>query len=208
MQFSAGRSPDHPPGLIPVKDGTGGGCVNGRRIISVDAGSPVSPAFQVRHMAHDDENGRRHARRSSETPATDDIDLLTIAPVGVCFVIVKAREFDVKDAVTEPDPGSNPSDDASLSVLEDHADDPVVQELTSFIGSLSIDEQIDLVALAWLGRDDYGARDWPSVRAEAAAAHNERTAEYLLGMPLLADFLEEGFSLLGYSCEEFETGRL
>jgi hypothetical protein len=93
-------------------------------------------------------------------------------------------------------------------VLEDHPDDPVVEELTSLINSLSEDEQIDLVALTWLGRDDYSASDWPTVRAEAARARNERTAEYLLGTPLLADFLEEGLSLLGRSCEEFEIDRL
>lgn len=133
---------------------------------------------------------------------------LSISPEKVCFVIVKAREFDAKDAVTEPDPGSNPSDDGDVSVLEDHSDDPVVEELTSFIDALSEDEQIDLVALAWLGRDDYSAEDWPEVRAEAADAHNARTAGYLLGMPLLGDFLEEGLSVLGYSCEEFEIDRL
>jgi hypothetical protein len=93
-------------------------------------------------------------------------------------------------------------------VLEDHADDPVVEELTSLIDSLSEDEQIDLVALAWLGRDDNEASDWAEVRDEAARAHNRRTSSYLLGMPLLSDFLEEGLSMLGRSCEEFEIGRL
>jgi hypothetical protein len=107
-----------------------------------------------------------------------------------------------------PDPGSNPADDKDVAVLEDHADDPVAEELTSFINSLSEDEQVDLVTLAWLGRDDYSASDWPAVREEAARAHNERTAEYLLGMPPVADFLEEGLSMLGYSCEEFEIERL
>jgi len=137
----------------------------------------------------------------------DDTERLTISPEKVFFTIVKAREFDAKDAVTEPDPASNPSDDAS-AVLEDHSDDPVVEELTSFINSLSEDEQIDLVALAWLGRDDYSAEDWADLRAEAARAHNRRTAAYLLGMPQLGDFLEEGLSLLGYSCEEYELNRL
>ena len=61
---------------------------------------------------------------------------------------------------------------------------------------------------AALGRDDYSAGDWPAVREQAAHAHNERTASYLLGMPLVGDFLEEGLSLLGYSCEEFEIERL
>jgi Protein of unknown function (DUF3775) len=139
--------------------------------------------------------------------ATDESPL-TISPEKVCFVIIKAREFDAKDEVTEPEPGSNPADDMDIEVLEDHEDDPVVEELTSFINSLSEDEQIDLVALAWLGREDYSARDWPVVRGEAARAHNQRTAEYLLGTPQIGDFLEEGLSMLGYSCEEFELGRL
>jgi len=133
---------------------------------------------------------------------------LTISPEKVCFIIVKAREFDAKDVLTEPDPGSNPSDDMEAAVLEEHEDDPVAEEISSLINSLSEDEQIDLVALTWLGRNDYSLAGWPTVRAEAAREHNERTASYLLGMPLLSDFLEEGLSILGYSCEEFEIGRL
>jgi hypothetical protein len=145
---------------------------------------------------------------STENPPPDDEQNLTISPEKVCFVIIKAREFDAKDEVTEVDPGSNPSDDKDIAVLENHRDDPVVEELTSFINSLSEDEQIDLVALAWLGRDDYSANDWPTVRDEAARAHNQRTAAYLLGTPLIGDYLEEGLSMLGYSCQEFEIERL
>jgi len=145
----------------------------------------------------------------SKTKQTVNDELtLAISPEKVCFIIIKAREFDAKDETTEPDPGSNPSDDRDISVLEEHSDDPVVEELTSLINSLSEDEQIDLVALVWLGRDDYSAGDWSTVRDEAARAHNNRTAEYLIGDPLVADFLEEGLSKLGYSCEEFEIERL
>lgn len=134
---------------------------------------------------------------------------LSISPEKICFIVIKAKEFDAKDEVTEPDPASNPTDDGEAAVLEDHEDDPVVEELTAFIGALSEDEQIDLVALAWLGRDDYEAEDWPAVRADAESAYNRATtASYLLGMPLLGDFLEEGLSLLGKSCAEFELGRL
>ena len=146
--------------------------------------------------------------KQTETPDDEDESVLTISPEKVCFIIIKAKEFDAKDEVTEPDPGSNPADDKDTAVLEDHEDDPVIEEITSLINSLSDDEQIDLVALAWLGRDDYAASDWPAVREEAARAHNQRTAEYLLGTPLVGDFLEEGLSMLGYSCEEFEIGRL
>ncbi len=133
---------------------------------------------------------------------------LEISPESVCFVIIKARQFDVKDGVSESDPGSNPSDDKMTAVLEDHEDDPVVQELASFIGAMSDDQQIDLVALAWLGRGDYSADDWQSVGDEAFEAHNENTASYLLGIPMLGDFLEEGLPMLGYSCEPFEINRL
>lgn len=138
----------------------------------------------------------------------DSAPVLTISPEKVCFVIIKAREFDAKEPANDPDPGSNPSDDKEASVLEDRPDDPVVEEITSLINALSVDEQVDLVTLAWLGRDDYTAGDWAEVREEAARAHNARTASYLLGMPMLGDFLEEGLSMLGYSCEEFEIDRL
>jgi len=143
-----------------------------------------------------------------DIPEDGDAGVLTISPEKVFFVIVKAREFDAKDPVTDPNDGSNPTDDGEIAVLEDHRDDPTVQEIIAFINAMSVDEQVDLVALAWLGRDDYTAADWASVREEAAAAHNKRTATYLLGMPQLGDFLEEGLSLLGYSIEEYETGRL
>jgi len=38
--------------------------------------------------------------------------------------------------------------------------------------------------------------------------HSQRAGEYLLGTPLVGDFLEEGLSMLGYSCEEYEIERL
>src|SRR5579883_524025 len=94
---------------------------------------------------------------AGKPPEEEEVSL-SISREKICFIIVKAREFDAKDQVTEPEPGSNPSDDMDVAVLEDHEDDPVVEELTAFIDSLSEDEQIDLVALTWLGRDDYSAK--------------------------------------------------
>jgi len=127
---------------------------------------------------------------------------LSISTEKVCAIIAMARQFDVKDAVTEPDPASNPSDDGMRAVLEDHADDAVQMELLSFIRDMNLDEELDLVALTWLGRGDGDIEGWASLRAEAARAHNNRTGAYLLGTPLLADFLEEGLSQFGRSCED------
>jgi hypothetical protein len=127
---------------------------------------------------------------------------LSISPEKLRFIIAKAREFDVKDVVTDPGDASNSLDDGMLSVLEDHPDDPVVQELTGFIRAMTEDEQIDLVALTWLGRGDGDAADWEELRAEAARAHNNRTAAYLLGKPLLSNHLEDALSQLGISSDE------
>ena len=126
----------------------------------------------------------------------------------VCFIIMKARQFDVKEAETEPDPGSNPTDDNDAAILQDHGDDPVQEELTSLISELSDDEQIDLVALMWLGRGNYGTGDWDDLRAQAAEARNEHTAEYLTGEPLLADHLAAGLDAMGLSCADYEGEHL
>jgi uncharacterized protein DUF3775 len=136
------------------------------------------------------------------TAMPENVPELSIPTNKLCFLITKAREFDVKDVVTDPDDGSNPSDDAMISVLEDHRDDPVVKEIAAVIFAMSEDEQVDLVTLAWLGRGDGGVEDWDDLRAEAARAHNRRTASYLLGMPLLSDYLEEGLSQLGIAYDE------
>jgi hypothetical protein len=134
--------------------------------------------------------------------AVDNAPDLSIPTDKHCFIIEKAREFDAKDEVTDPDDSSNPTDDAMISVLEDHKDDPVVQEIASVIHDMSVDEQVDLVTLVWLGRGDGTLQDWDELHAEAARAHNNRTASYLLGMPLLPDYLGEALSQFGISCEE------
>jgi hypothetical protein len=131
-----------------------------------------------------------------------DSPALSISPEKVCFIIAKAREFDAKDVVTDPGDSSSAIDDAMLAVLEDHPDDPVVHELLGFIRALTEDEQIDLVALAWLGRGDGTIDDWKDIRAEASRAHNRRTGSYLLGMPLLPSHLDEALSQFGISCDE------
>jgi hypothetical protein len=133
---------------------------------------------------------------------------LTISSENICFIIVKARELDVQDALTDPDSGSNASDDRMIAVLEAQPDDPTLRELQAFIAALCEEEQTDLVALMWLGRGDGTLEDWLDLRDEAQQQHNNRTAAYLLGEPLLSDFLEEGLSQFGLSCAEFEIDRL
>jgi len=121
----------------------------------------------------------------------------------VCYIISKARMFDVKGGVVDPASGSNESDDGMREILEDFADDPTYQELMEFIRGLDEDEQIELVALAWIGRGTFDASDWDEALETAAGEHNAHTAEYLTGLPLLADYLEAGLEAFGESCTEF-----
>jgi hypothetical protein len=133
---------------------------------------------------------------------------LSISSEKVCYLIVKFREFDVPDVVTDPGDASNPSDDRMVAVLEAHADNPVAQEIRSFVADLNDDEQADLLALLRLGRGDGSLAEWEALRDEAVREHTAHIEPYLLGQPMVADYLEEGLSQLGFSCAEFEIDRL
>jgi hypothetical protein len=122
--------------------------------------------------------------------------MLGINPDKVRYVIAEARMFDGKEGDSDPDSGSNASDDGMADVLEDQSDDATPQILAEFIRDLDEDEQIELVALAWVGRGTFSVEDWDDAVAEARRAHNKRTAEYLFSLPMLGDYLEEGLSLV------------
>ena len=133
---------------------------------------------------------------------------LSISSEQVCYLIVKMREFDVQDIDTDPGDSSNPSDDRMVSVLEDHADNPVVQEIRAFVDALADEEKADLVALLQLGRGDREMDEWQALQDEAIREYVDHAAAYLLGQPQASDYLEEGLSQFGFSCAEFEIGRL
>jgi hypothetical protein len=133
---------------------------------------------------------------------TADEPTLAIATDKVAFIIVKAREFDAKEGDSDPDSGSNPIDDGDADVLEDNGDDPVQAELIGAIRELNEEEQINLVALAWLGRGTYEIGEWNEALDTARLEHNKRTAEYLLGLPMLGDYLEEGLAAFGESISD------
>lgn len=133
-------------------------------------------------------------------------DQLTISSETAFYIIVKAREFDEQVAPSDPDSGSNPSDDREVDVLEEDPDDTVEQELDAALGGLNIDEQLDLMALTWLGRGDFDS--FAQARKEAADMRDKHIAVYLKGTPKLGDYLEEGLAQLGYSLEDFEKNRL
>jgi hypothetical protein len=141
-------------------------------------------------------------------PETEDGPELTVDPETVCFLIIKAREFDVQVDPADPDSGSNAADDGEIDVLESRRDDPTYAELKGTLAALNEDELTDLVVLTWIGRGDYTVDDWEEAKEEARDNASKTTADYLIGTPLLGDFLEDGLSALGHSCEDLEAEHL
>jgi Protein of unknown function (DUF3775) len=113
---------------------------------------------------------------------------LEISSDKIGFVILKAREMAAKVAAWD--------------------DGATQAELKEFIRDLNEDEQASLVALAWIGRGSFAPEELDEAVATARAERTNRTEDYLLGMPLLPDYLEEGLDRLGYSVEDTEDDAL
>jgi len=127
--------------------------------------------------------------------------MLNLNPDTVCFLISKARVFHSQEGVVFPEITDSPSDDWALQALAAHSGDSVFQEFKSTIDDLEPDQQQEVVALMWLGRDEFSVDEWEAAREEARNSWTENTAEYLIGHPQLSDYLLEGLDLLGYSCD-------
>src|SRR5688572_18549506 len=101
---------------------------------------------------------------------------LSISSEKVCYLVVKAREFDVQDVDTELESGSNASDDRMIDVLEESKDNPVEQEVRIFVAELDEDEKADLIGLLRLGRGDGAMEEWQALRDEGMREHAGRVA--------------------------------
>lgn len=123
---------------------------------------------------------------------------MDLSPDQVLAFVDRARQYDMKVAPSDPDSGSNPSEDRNIDVLLDTADDPVAQEIQGFLVSLNVDQQAELVALAWIGRGDFEPEEF----ADAVALAHERSGDrgvtrYLLGIPNIGDLVNEGLAAMG-----------
>ena len=114
----------------------------------------------------------------------------------LAYIIEKAREYDAETAPVDSNSGSNPSDDNDVAILEATADNPTRQELAAALDALNEDQKIEILALTWLGRGDFDRGEWREALAQAGEIHNATETEYLIGTPLLADYLEEAIASL------------
>ena len=77
-------------------------------------------------------------------------------------------------------------------------------ELRAFIDRMGEDEQAELVAIMWIGRDSFDASDLQEAIATARQEATTPTADYLIGTPHLADNLEAGMEALGMDVQGVE----
>lgn len=124
---------------------------------------------------------------------------MDLNPETVFSLADKAQQFQITEQAAIPGDELSPSDDRTRRILAEDSDDPVFQELKTTIDDLEPDQQVSLVALMWLGRGDFSADEWDSAYERAGESWNDRSAEYLIGTPLLADYLTIGLEELGYT---------
>lgn len=132
----------------------------------------------------------------------DDVDL-GISLEAVAAIVDHARALQGTEEAGADPLGEDENSEAAL--LEEDPEDLTEESLRAFIAELNEDEQASLIALAWVGRGDYGPEEWDEARALAAERNEGRdTAEYLLQMDNLGDLLAEGVAAFGFSIEDVE----
>lgn len=107
-------------------------------------------------------------------------------------LILRARAYDSKEQIDdyERDPDSGETDAVEHLLTGDN--DPVRTEIEDWLSALDQEAQAELVALYWIGRGDYDGRDFPRAVRQAEERCTGPTAAYLLGAPMLGDYLEIG----------------
>ncbi len=128
--------------------------------------------------------------------------MLQTNPETICRLVELARSVHVREPATIPETPNSPADDWGRQMLADQPDNASAAEFKTIIEDLEPDQQQEVVALHWLGREDYSIEEWPELLVQAKQQWTPETAEYLLRDPLLADQLQEALSAHGYNCQD------
>lgn len=127
--------------------------------------------------------------------------MLNISGETVCRLVELARTFQAQEGVSFPGAGVDQDEDWVMQTLASHGNDPTLAEFRSIVDDLEPDQRRELVALMWLGRGDFTLEEWDEALEIAEAREATQTADYVIGHPLVSDYLEEGLAAFGLSCE-------
>jgi hypothetical protein len=129
---------------------------------------------------------------------------LSVSIESVCRIIQRAREYEALVPDSDPDEGSNATDDGQMDAIEDDGDNPAEEELRAMVDDLADDEQAEVIALAMVGRGTFDAGEW-SDAMDAAAEEIGDAADWMLGQPTLSTDLEAGLAAFDLSCDGLGT---
>ncbi|MFT6557113.1 DUF3775 domain-containing protein [Sneathiella sp.] len=130
--------------------------------------------------------------------------MLQIAVEKVCDLIINSLALNATLDSGGDDFSEIPTIDETME-FSPPKDDRYL-DLKRIIDKFNEEERQHLVALAWLGRGTFSLDEWEDALEEATQLEDTHISDYLVRMPQLGDYLEEGLAELGYSSEGFETG--
>jgi hypothetical protein len=134
---------------------------------------------------------------------------LAISTETVCELIEASRELaghtdpqSSRKNRAAPTDDDTDGDESAIHMIEQVRDDPTRRQIAEIIGTLNIEEQVNLLALLYLGGGDYEIDEWDDALAEARDRIASRDADFLIGDMAMPDRLEAGLQAFERTCDE------
>ncbi|GGC10374.1 hypothetical protein GCM10011363_28810 [Marivita lacus] len=107
-------------------------------------------------------------------------------------LVLRFNAVMAKEGTDISDLGGNATDDEVTATLQETEGDLSRNEITQEIESMNDEQQDALVALFWIGRGDAEPAAWEQTKALARQQHDGLVSRYLLGRPMVGEYLTEG----------------
>jgi hypothetical protein len=107
-------------------------------------------------------------------------------------LVLRFNAVMAKEGTDVSDLGGNATDDQVTATLQETDGDLSRDEITQEIESMNDEQQDALVALFWIGRGDAEPIAWEQTKALARQQHEGLVSRYLLGKPMVGEYLTEG----------------
>jgi hypothetical protein len=130
--------------------------------------------------------------------------MLKISTTKVARAIARAREHGDVAASWEHQIQKSFHEDLGDAILDSFEGDTTRGRLAEFIATLTRDEKASLLAVALIGRGSYSPQNLEEAVEAARAETVVMNDSYLIGIPLLAEYLREGMEKLGLPIAERE----
>ena len=119
----------------------------------------------------------------------------------VCDFIEAARELAGKVPETTGDRTTSGDDSPLHLSIEETDGDPTRQLMVEFVAGLNVEEQVDLLALIYVGRGDFSIAEWNAALDAARDRVDGKDADFLIGDSALPAYLEEGLQAFDRTCD-------